>query len=194
MSLLNDIVKGLKRADPSTLGKLAVKVEIDPDAVLRSLPIVKKGMISRDRRSETLSYFILSQLAGSDLNEEVRDLLDIAYEHVADMDVPNSSNAAEVKCSECGSSVERDPPVFPSRITCPGCGTGRWVTLPEGDPSSLAVSDLHWSLSFIFEMARRGHIGGSDGLVEKLELLKRFDSAEIRKMSRAVLIMISEGK
>lgn len=194
MSLFNDIVKGLKRADTSTLGKLAVKVEIHPVSVLRSLPIIKKGVVSRDRSSKTFSFFILSQLAGSDLNEEVRDLLDIAYEHVADMDVPTSSTAAEVKCPECGSSIERDPPVFPARITCPGCGTGRWVTLPEDDPSSLAVSDLHWSLSFIFEMARRGHIVESDGLVEKLELLKRFDSAEIRKMSRSVLIMISEGK
>jgi hypothetical protein len=88
---------------------------------------------------------------------------------------------------------EINPPVFPKKMSCGSCGKIGKVMIPPPHPAGWRISELYWTVSFLFHMARKGHLDGMEQAKGYLESLKDHPSANIRKRSRMTVIMISEG-
>jgi hypothetical protein len=179
----------LKDAEKLRLKTLVSKVNSDPEKVLKRLKLIKKGISSGDPSDRARSGFILSTLAITGFNEEVRDLVRDISAGLKGERGKKSRQGARITCPGCGTVRYLDNPVFPQRTRCEICGREVITDFREDPSGHAAHSSLYWNLFFLYEMARLGHRDyGSDSL-EALERLKGHEDVEIRKMARMCLIL-----
>lgn len=192
MPPFNGLVKGPKSGDAERLGRLLDLLDKKPRKVLRRKSRIRRGARYEDVTTRVLAYYILTRLTEYDLNEELRDDLDDAVDHLINMEINLGYSPCTLKCPGCGEEIKMDPPVFPSLVRCSRCENEMSVLDPLPVRYSVQLSELFWNVSFVYEMARRGHIREDDRLVKRLESLKSHTLDSIRKMSRMLLIIISE--
>ncbi|MGA1820931.1 MAG: hypothetical protein ACMUIG_00230 [Thermoplasmatota archaeon] len=190
MSFLKRIGRGRER---SGMIRLAQKAMDDPSEVLRKLDSVTDGIGSDDFVVRTLSAYILYRMAREDLNEEVRHHVGMMSSYLAAIDNADRFSPANIRCLSCMKTVEVNPPVFPKKLKCPHCGKVGRVMIPPANPVGWRLSELYWTVSFLFRMARKGHIEGIETAADYLDSLKDHPDGDIRKRSRMISIMISEG-
>lgn len=187
-------LKGLKGGgDRSKMISLAGKAMDDPGKVLKKIDTIAKGIGSEDFVVRSLSAYILYRMAREDLNEEVRHYVGDMAGYLVSIDNADRYDPAKIRCPSCMKINEVEPPVFPKKLSCSHCGKIGRVMIPPPTQIGWRLSELYWTVSFLFEMARKGHLEGMEAAGDHLVLLKDHPSANIRKRSRMTAIMISEG-